>query len=66
MKTEKCRKPISAEEHQKMIRNVAGTMAIEGFTLSDASRHNLDRYASGQASHNQIMAEIKAKYYKAE
>ena len=66
MKTEKCRKPISAEEHQKMIRNVVGTMAIEGLTLSDASRHNLDRYAGGQASYKQIMAEIKAKYFKAE
>ena len=49
-----------------MIRSVAGTMAIEGLILSDASRHNLDRYASGQANFQQIMAELKAKYKRAE
>ena len=59
-------KPISAEQHKKMIRNVAGTMAIEGLTLSEASRRNLDRYASGQANYQQIMAELKAKYQRAE
>ncbi|MBO4867328.1 MAG: hypothetical protein J5582_12350 [Ruminococcus sp.] len=60
------RKNVSAEQHKKMIRNVAGTMAIEGLTLSEASRHNLDRYASGQANFQQIMAELKAKYQRAE
>ncbi|WP_295073722.1 hypothetical protein [Ruminococcus sp.] len=49
-----------------MIRSVAGTMAIEGLTLSEASRRNLDRYASGQANFQQIMAELKAKYQRAE
>jgi len=57
---------VSAEEHQKMIRSIAGTMAIEGLTLSEASRRNLDRYASGQANYQQIMAELKAKYQRAE
>lgn len=57
---------VSAEEHQKMIRNVAGTMAIEGLILSEASRRNLDRYASGQANFQQIMAELKAKYQRVE
>ena len=50
MKPQVQKKPVSAEEHQKMIRSVAGTMAIEGLTLSEASRRNLDRYASGQAN----------------
>lgn len=66
MKQQVQRKPISAEQHKKMIRSVAGTMAIEGLTLSVASRRNLDRYASGQANYQQIMAELKAKYQRAE
>ena len=66
MKQPARRKPVSAEEHQKMIRSIAGTMVIEGLTLSEASRRNLDRYASGQANYQQIMAELKAKYQRAE
>lgn len=66
MKLQVTKKPVSAEEHQKMIQSVAGTMAIEGLTLSEASRRNIDRYASGQANFQQIMAELKAKYQRAE
>ena len=66
MKPQVQKKPVSDEEHQKMIRSVAGTMAIEGLTMSEASRRNLDRYVSGQASYQQIMAELKAKYQRAE
>ncbi|MCR5166389.1 MAG: antitoxin VbhA family protein [Oscillospiraceae bacterium] len=65
MKKQEPIKPVNIEQHQKMIRNVAGTMAIEGLTLSEASRRNLDRYASGQANYQQIMTELKAKYQRA-
>ena len=64
MNTQTDRKPISDELHQKRIRNVAGTMAIEGITLSEASRRNLDRYAHGQTDYKQIMSELKAKYQR--
>lgn len=64
MKQQAQRKNISAEQHQKMIQSVAGTMAIEGLTLSEASRRNLDRYASGQANFQQIMSELKTKYQR--
>ena len=66
MKLQVTKKPVSAEEHQKMIRSVAGTMAIKGLTFSEASRRNLDRYASGQANFQQITTELKAKYQRAE
>lgn len=66
LKKQAQRKPVSPEQHKKMIRSVAGTMAIEGLTLSKASRHNLDRYASGQANFQQIIAELKAKYQRTE
>ena len=65
MKTQEPLKTISYEQHQKMIRSIAGTMAIEGLTLSEASRRNLDKYASGQANYQQILAELKAKYKRA-
>ena len=65
MKMQESIKPISHEQHQKMIRSIAGTMAIEGLTLSEASRRNLDRYANGQANYQQILAELKAKYKRA-
>ncbi|MDD6082736.1 MAG: hypothetical protein PUB89_07820 [Oscillospiraceae bacterium] len=42
--------PVSAELHRRRMQNVAGTMAIEGITLSEESRRNLDRYASGQVN----------------
>lgn len=59
-------KSITNIIHKQQVQNVAGTMAIEGLTLSEASRRNLDRYASGQANFQQIMAELKAKYQRAE
>ena len=65
MNTQAKKEPVSNELHQKRIRNVAGTMAIEGITLSEASRRNLDRYAHGQADYKQIMSELKAKYQRA-
>ena len=40
-------------------------MAIEGITLTEANRQNLDRYAHGQADFQQIMSELKAKYQRA-
>ena len=58
-------KSITNIIHKRRVQNVAGTMAIEGLTLSEASRRNLDRYASGQANFQQIMAELKAKYQRA-
>ena len=65
MKPQASKTPVSAELHRRRMQSVAGTMAIEGITLSEASRHNLDRYASGQASYQQLMAELRAKYQRA-
>lgn len=66
MKYQVHRKTVTDRIHKQRVQSVAGTMAIEGLTLSEASRHNLDRYASGQANFQQIMAELKAKYQRAE
>ena len=64
MKHQVHRKNVPDKIHKQRVQSVAGTMAIEGLTLSEASRRNLDRYASGQANFQQIMAELKAKYQR--
>ena len=66
MKPQAQKKPVTDKIHKQRVQSVTGTMAIEGLTLSEASKSNLDRYASGQASFQQIMAELKAKYQRAE
>ena len=65
MKPHSSRKPVSDALHKQRIQSVAGTMAIEGITLTEANRQNLDRYAHGQADFQQIMSELKAKYQRA-
>ena len=50
MKHQVHRKTVTDRIHKQRVQSVAGTMAIEGLTLSEASRRNLDRYASGQAN----------------
>ena len=64
MKHKVQRKQVSVEQHKNMMRCVAGTMVIEGLTMSDASIHNLDRYVSGQMDYQEIMSELKAKCQK--
>ena len=38
-------------QHKSDLRNVCGTFAIEGMTISKDTRSNLDRIGSGQASY---------------
>ena len=44
--------------------NAYGTFAIEGMTISKDKRSNLDRIGSGQASYQQVVNELRAKYAK--
>lgn len=46
------------------LRNLRGTFAAEGMSLSRSTRSNLDRIASGQASYQQVLQELRAKYEK--
>lgn len=56
---------ISAtSQHKRNLRNIRGTFAAEGITISNATRRNLDRIASGQASYQQVLGELHAKYTK--
>jgi hypothetical protein len=50
--------------YQSDLRNIRGTFAAEGITISKATRENLDRIANGQVSYQQVIAELRAKYTK--
>lgn len=49
-------------QHQKNLKNIVGTFAIEGMTISKATRSNLDRIGNGQASWQEVVKELRAKY----
>ena len=57
-------KSITPTQHKSNLRNVYGTFAIEGITISKDTRRNLDRIGSGQASYQQVVNELRAKYTK--
>ena len=57
-------KYTSATQHESNLRNVYGTFAIEGMTISKDTRSNLERLGSGQASYQQIVNELRTKYAK--
>lgn len=52
------------DQHQSNLRNVYGTFAIEGMTISKDTRRNLDRIGSGQSSYQQVVNELRVKYAK--
>lgn len=52
------------DQHQSNLRNVYGTFAIEGMTISKDTRRNLDRIGSGQSSYQQVVNELRVKYTK--
>lgn len=51
-------------QHKRNLRNVYGTFAMEGMTISKETRSNLDRIASGQVSYQQVLKELREKYEK--
>jgi len=55
-------KYAAASQHKSNLRNIRGTFAAEGMTISKSTRSNLDRIASGQISYQQVLSELRAKY----
>ena len=47
---------------ENLLKNVRGTFAAEGMILSDACVENLRRIATGKASSQAVLSELKAKY----
>ena len=55
-------KSTTPAQHKSSLRNVYGTFAIEGMTISKATRSNLDRIGSGQISWQEVVEELHTKY----
>lgn len=51
-------------QYESNLRNIRGTFAAEGMTISKSTRSNLDRIASGKSSYQQILSELRTKYEK--
>ena len=54
----------NASQHEQNLRNIYGTFALEGMTISKETRRNLDRIASGEVSYQQVLQELRAKYQR--
>ena len=54
----------AASQHKSNLRNIRGTFAAEGMTISKSTRSILDRIASGQTSYQQVLTELRAKYWR--
>lgn len=54
------------DQYESSIRNVTGTFAAEGMSISPETRRNLDRISSGQSSYQQVLKELRSKYEKRE
>ena len=50
-------------QHKSNLRNVYGTFAIEGMTISKDTRSNLDRIGNGQASYQQVVNTVLVLRY---
>ena len=57
-------KYAATPQHKRNLRNIRGSFAAEGMSISESTRSNLDRIASGQASYQQVLTELRAKYEK--
>lgn len=56
--------PKQAAQHDSNLRNIRGTFAAEGMTISKSTRDNLDCIASGKVSYQQVLQELRTKYKK--
>ena len=57
-------KYTATPQHKSNLRNIRGTFAAEGMTISKSTNSSLDRIASGQISYQQVLIDLRAKYEK--
>ena len=57
-------KYAATPQHKSNLRNICGTFAAEGMSIRESTRSNLDRIASGQTSYQQVLTELRAKYWR--
>ena len=49
-------------EYENNLRNLQGTLAVEGMTISEDARKDLDRIALEGVSYTTVIAELIEKY----
>ncbi len=57
---------VKSAQHESNLRNLEGTFGAEGLKISPATRKNLERIATGQASYQQVLQEVMSKYQNGE
>lgn len=57
-------KYTATPQHKSNLRNIRGSFAAEGMTISKSTNSSLDRIASGQISYQQVLIDLRAKYEK--
>ena len=58
------RENATTSQRKSNLRNIRGTFAAEDKSISESTRRNLDRIASGQTSYQQVLIDLRAKYEK--
>ena len=53
---------MASEDFESNLKNLTGTFAVEGMTISKEGIENLRRIDSGKVSYTDVIKELKLKY----
>ena len=53
---------MTSNDFESNLKNLKGTFAVEGMTVSDEGIKNLKRIDSGKVSYTDVIEELKLKY----
>lgn len=56
---------MNDEKVEQIVRNVTAIMSFEGFELTEQNQKDMRRVASGEATDDEVVAEIIQRYRKA-
>lgn len=56
------KKDMASEDFESNLKNLTGTFAVEGMTISKEGIENLRRIDSGKVSYTDVIKELKLKY----
>ena len=55
---------FNLDDFESKVKNVSGTMTLEGLKLNNDVKQNLCRYAKGLINYQELIEEIKSKYQR--
>lgn len=50
------------QTHEQIVKNIKGSFAVEGISVSEHSLYNIERLSSGSISCKELISEIIKKY----